>query len=1195
MGHIKMRGQINHIRRIAVLPVCLLGAGLWHGISAVAADIPEVPRVWKFRLDPEDQGRKQKWFATDLGDNQWRDLEIGRTWESQGIDYDGVAWYRVQLGNLPKTPTNKRLLLKFGAVDEEAWVYLNGVEVGKHAEGPDGWNSPFVVDVTDHVQTGKSYLLAVRVYDTISAGGIFKPVTLEWAPDWQSAWANTPAGVRAKQRLQGLKLAKRDQKGVNNLILRCNNLGYWQQLAFHQTRQQEISERLGRWELDGQIAALVDSGQQMPASMMKELATLETRARVRGLVNQTVEQELMLLSCEKHGDSSQISALKPKLAAARSELVRLDAEDIYPAIESWAVSETRIMDVQTPYARLLVKLTLLRDLIHRRQRLRYFLNQTMTTGSPEQRLAAVAVVDNPPTSFLAPYPEDNAGHFRGQDPFENRLKQLESATQRFRDLYGDCYFAQKSQALLLQAERAEELAAQTQELVARMQSLTTDSEALEKDVLRFLANFDHDNKFKSLGLPERDPELKMHSDGRTSQLIFCRNHFSDDRISDMIYSDVYGLWYLWYAAIKSEGVMNDFSPYRYSIPSLHKRNYFFTQDLVVMSHKSSNLVHPSFLEDHKDDPHILMANGALNIWHPIVRRMMVANIRATARLCSKQPNFLFYDKLVWECGLGEPGPGMNMGFSPQGRKAFKQYLAEKFGSISKLNRRWRSRHESFAAIPLPAAADLGQPERLTPLIAEFENFQHRSWVDFLTMCVQAIRQEDALRPIAAETYTGSYILRNTYRFARHLPVQYLDMHSNSSDRNYAETRFLYDLCLHTGKFPIEHEYIWTHPQLATVNSETDIRVTGTLSVWRKMVWGYKYLEPFGAFNGWNYNHGLSDERYTVLAPNVGHNIPKLMLREAATALTLGKKRAREFWPILRRTEVVQPEIGIITEGGEILWDRLLGEHDYDFRYLPKQLIVDQPSVLKPYRVLILPPQRGDGRRKTYMPHYPKGLDQALLDWMKTGGTLIASGVPGLTDHYGFENGQLMKAVFGKKVSYRYTGEKGHPSWRLTVHTEDPRECKLLLRDAEPKIISAPYGKGRLLVSAEPLLDRKLIHRQMQSILLRTLDGAIDMPTAVSRNHRFEMVMRGAADGQRYLFIINPDLHDRLEDQVTIRGKYRQVIDLGISSICTVPLVPRKPVVANFEDTNPHAQSVAQSSSFFIRLQPGEGTVLKLVE
>ena len=118
------------------------------------------------------------------------------------------------------------------------------------------------------------------------------------------------------------------------------------------------------------------------------------------------------------------------------------------------------------------------------------------------------------------------------------------------------------------------------------------------------------------------------------------------------------------------------------------------------------------------------------------------------------------------------------------------------------------------------------------------------------MCVKAIRQEDPLRPIAAETYTGAYILRNTYRIARHLPVQYLDMHSNSSDRNYADTRFLYDLCLQTGKFPIEHEYIWTHPRLAPVNSETDIRVTGTLSVWRKMVWGYKYLEPFGAFDGW---------------------------------------------------------------------------------------------------------------------------------------------------------------------------------------------------------------------------------------------------------------------------------------------------------------------------------------------------------
>ena len=38
------------------------------------------------------------------------------------------------------------------------------------------------------------------------------------------------------------------------------------------------------------------------------------------------------------------------------------------------------------------------------------------------------------------------------------------------------------------------------------------------------------------------------------------------------------------------------------------------------------------------------------------------------------------------------------------------------------------------------------------------------------------------------------------------------------------------------------------------------------------------------------------------------------------AITLGKQRAREFWPVLSRTEVAQPAIGLISEAGNVQWD-----------------------------------------------------------------------------------------------------------------------------------------------------------------------------------------------------------------------------------------------------------------------------------
>ncbi|HCN09676.1 MAG TPA: hypothetical protein DIT01_17250 [Lentisphaeria bacterium] len=61
------------------------------------AALPAVPESWKFRLDPDDAGHQEKWFDLDIDDRGWRDVKIGATWESQGIDYDGVAGFHVVL------------------------------------------------------------------------------------------------------------------------------------------------------------------------------------------------------------------------------------------------------------------------------------------------------------------------------------------------------------------------------------------------------------------------------------------------------------------------------------------------------------------------------------------------------------------------------------------------------------------------------------------------------------------------------------------------------------------------------------------------------------------------------------------------------------------------------------------------------------------------------------------------------------------------------------------------------------------------------------------------------------------------------------------------------------------------------------------------------------------------------------------
>ena len=62
---------------------------------------------------------------------------------------------------IPAAWNGRRILLHFGAVDYTAVIYLDGVEVGRHSGG----SISFTVDLTRHVEAGKSYNLVVHVLD----------------------------------------------------------------------------------------------------------------------------------------------------------------------------------------------------------------------------------------------------------------------------------------------------------------------------------------------------------------------------------------------------------------------------------------------------------------------------------------------------------------------------------------------------------------------------------------------------------------------------------------------------------------------------------------------------------------------------------------------------------------------------------------------------------------------------------------------------------------------------------------------------------------------------------------------------------------------------------------------------------------------------------------------------------------------
>ena len=140
--------------------------------------LADAPRTWEFRLDPQEAGVKEEWFATVLPEGklrEWKPIKIGEWWEPQGHAHDGYAWYRVSLP-VPAATPGRKLFLAFGAVDESAWVYADGKLVHEHDMGESGWKTPFLVDLAEAVRGKEKVQLTVRALDRIGMGGIWKNV-----------------------------------------------------------------------------------------------------------------------------------------------------------------------------------------------------------------------------------------------------------------------------------------------------------------------------------------------------------------------------------------------------------------------------------------------------------------------------------------------------------------------------------------------------------------------------------------------------------------------------------------------------------------------------------------------------------------------------------------------------------------------------------------------------------------------------------------------------------------------------------------------------------------------------------------------------------------------------------------------------------------------------------------------------------
>ncbi|KAL2832618.1 glycoside hydrolase superfamily [Aspergillus cavernicola] len=196
---------------------------------------------WSFLFDDSNSGLTQQWPSTGLPDNvdtghKKREITVPYAFQTpaSGINLQEaheVIWYErviTDVRSADDVSAGHRLLLRFGAVDYECTIWIEGQEVGSHRGG----QVPFDLDITDSFPVGQqgggststSARVTIRVRDsptdlTQPRGKQYwgpVPESIFYTPTsgiWQNVWMEVVPRLRIKDSSEGTVLIPDVGKG----------------------------------------------------------------------------------------------------------------------------------------------------------------------------------------------------------------------------------------------------------------------------------------------------------------------------------------------------------------------------------------------------------------------------------------------------------------------------------------------------------------------------------------------------------------------------------------------------------------------------------------------------------------------------------------------------------------------------------------------------------------------------------------------------------------------------------------------------------------------------------------------------------------------------------------------------------------------------------------------------------------------
>jgi len=184
--------------------------------------------LWSFAFDDDDLGERDRWWTSPRFADVIR-VPFPPESAASGIAdtaHHRVSWYQRSFGATEIAAAghgpSRRLMLRFGAVDYRARVWIDGQLAGFH----EGGHTPFSIDVTHLLNSDENHELVVRAEDDANdvaqprgkqdwrenphsiwyhrTSGIWQPVWLESVPDVSIemlSWTSDPVDASARVRL----------------------------------------------------------------------------------------------------------------------------------------------------------------------------------------------------------------------------------------------------------------------------------------------------------------------------------------------------------------------------------------------------------------------------------------------------------------------------------------------------------------------------------------------------------------------------------------------------------------------------------------------------------------------------------------------------------------------------------------------------------------------------------------------------------------------------------------------------------------------------------------------------------------------------------------------------------------------------------------------------------------------------------